>query len=205
MNWSHLRLLPVCFLIGATQGNICAGADPFVNCTTDASAPAIQPANSPVLLTVRIVNHGDAPLHYSNASGSPYPGAEGILKAKITDGKGATEEISIFNDQDIGGSARPAKLPAGQSIDMPAMIIHGLPVGSYTIQVREGKSVKVTIKDDPDLARKWDEELVGKISKGDQFARHVASVLLQSKKGRPALVVALVRGLSSEDAKEVER
>jgi len=94
---------------------------------------------------------------------------------------------------------------------MPAMIIHGLPVGSYTIQVRGGKSVKVTIKDDPDLARKWDEDLVAKIRKGDNFARHVGFLCLYSpekqpvKQPRQSFIDALLRELSCDDEKEADR
>jgi HEAT repeats len=129
-------------------------------------------------------------------TGSSYPEAC-FFKAKIIDAKGEVQETSIFNDNDIPGSRWDRELPAGQSLDMPAMIILGLPVGSYTIQVRGGKSAKVTIKDDPEVARKWDEELVAKIRKGDSFANHVAF--------RPSLVNALVRELSCDNEKEAER
>ena len=198
--WS---VLPLLVIIGLAQVGIRIAFDPFLHCTTDVRAAAIQPASSPVLLTVHIVNRGDAPVRYS-CFGRPYP--EGAsFKTNLTDAKGNIREVSIFNDQDTPGSRHFGELPSGKSVDMPAMIIQGLPVGSYTIQVRGGQSTKVAIKDDPDLARKWDEELVAKISKGDPFADHVASILLRSKKARPALVGALVRGLSSEDEKEVER
>jgi hypothetical protein len=185
-------------------------ADPFLHCTTDVRALAIQPANSPVLLTVLIANQGDAPVPYSIASGSSYPEAC-FFKAKITDAKGEVQEISIFNDNDIPGSTWDGELPAGQSVDMPALIMHGLPVGFYTIQVRGGKSAKVTIKDDPEVARKWDEELVAKIRKGDLFARHVGFLCLYSpekqpvKQPRQSFVDALLRELSSDDEKEAER
>jgi hypothetical protein len=204
------KLLALAAFVGGIHVASALAADPFLHCTTDVRAPRIQPANSPVLLTVHIVNQGDAPVPYSIASGSPYPEAC-LFKARVIDAKDEVQEKSIFNDHDIVGSRWDRELPVGQSVDMPAMIIEGLPVGSYTIQVRGGKSVKVTIKDDPDLARKWDEELVAKIRKGDLFASHVGFLCLYSPEKQPAkqprqsFVEALLRELSSDDEKEAER
>jgi HEAT repeat protein len=85
------------------------------------------------------------------------------------------------------------------------MIIHGLPVGSYTIQVRGGKSTKISIRDNAEVARNWDEDLVANIRKGDSFANHVAFLYLRGKHVRPSLVDALVRELSCDNEKEAER
>ncbi len=210
MQMSHIwRFFALAGFIGLTQVGVSAGADPFLHCTTDVRADPIQPANSPVLITVHITNPSDAAVPYF-AAGSSYPQA-GLFNGRITDAKGQTQELFISNDQDTPGSRWDRELPGGQSLDMPAMIIHGLPVGSYTIQVRGGKSAKVTIKDDADLARKWDEDLVAKIRKGDTFARHVGFLCLYSpekqpvKQARRSFVDALLRELSSDDEKEAER
>jgi HEAT repeats len=200
-NW---KIVPLAILVSLMHAGMNIAADPFLLCTTEVRAASIQPANSPVLLTVRITNPTGVAIPFESASGSPYPEAA-LFPATITDAKGQTQELSICNDQDIPGSTWSRQLKGRQSVDMPAMIIHGLPEGSYTIQVRGGKSAKVAIKDDAEIARKWDEELVAKIRKGDLFANHVAFLYLRSKHARPSLVDALVRELSCDNEKEAER
>src|SRR5438093_12469317 len=82
---SHMgSMLPVATLMGLTHLGMSVAGDPFLVCTTDVRAVLVQPANSPVLMTIRIANRSDAAIKFSIASGSAYPQAS-LFTAKITD------------------------------------------------------------------------------------------------------------------------
>jgi HEAT repeat protein len=84
-------------------------------------------------------------------------------------------------------------------------MLQPLSVGSYTIQVGKGKSARVIVKEDAELARKWEQDLVDKIRKGDTFARYVACTYLAGKQPRKSLIDALLQDLLSDDDQVAER
>ncbi len=144
-----------------------------LHCTTDVQAESNQPAKTAILLTVTLTNTGKEPIRYPVLLGmGNYPDA-GWFKAQVTDAKGKVQEVEMSNDSVGGISGGTRQILPGQSVVMPAAI-QALPSGVYKIQIREGKSVQVTVKDDQELARKWTEQIVAKIRKGDSFAKYVA-------------------------------
>jgi len=83
---------------------------------------------------------------------------------------------------------------------MPA-VIAPLPPGSYTLQIGDGTKAKITIKEDMQLARKWQNDLLVRLRKGDRFARYVAS-----KYGLPAtLIEPLLQDLLSDQFDSANR
>jgi HEAT repeat protein len=92
-----------------------------------------------------------------------------------------------------------ASILPDKSITFPA-VIRPLPPGVYTIQVRSGKTAKVTVKDDEQVARKWTQEMLAKIRKADRLAQHIAA-----KYPTRALTEALLQQLSSDDAQGAGR
>jgi HEAT repeat protein len=110
----------------------------------------------------------------------------------------------LSNDQGEPGSRKKKQLKPGESLEMPAMV-ESQAVGSYVIHIRGGKTAKVTIKDDIEVAQKWDEELLAKIRKGDPFADHVAYLILTEKQARPEFIDGLLQVLASDNQAEAER
>jgi hypothetical protein len=188
---------PVALGLGATA---LGGGFP-ADCTTDVSAPASQPPNTPILITVTITNRGDAPVRYFSTGSYPNPA---LFEGTITDALRQVQPLLMSNEEADPGSRWSRRLKPHESIDMPAMI-DPLPVGSYTIQVARGRIAKITIKDDMEVARKWDEDLLAKIRKGDPFADHVAYVYLQGKDPHPYLFDKLLQDLVSGDEVVAER
>jgi len=82
---------------------------------------------------------------------------------------------------------------------MPAMI-KAFPPGSYTIKVGNGKRASLTVKDDPELGRKWDQDILTRIRKGESFASFVAG-----KYPRKSLTEALLQDLLSDNEQVVAR
>src|SRR5438552_11316325 len=142
------------------------------HCSMDAHAPTVQPTDTPILLTVTAMNQGEVPVIYD--IGGPYLDA-GIFKARITNAQGLVREMFLCKGELRAGSRRLRQLQPGASIEIPAWI-EPLSAGSYTIQVGQGKSTEVTVRDDLDIARKWDQDLLTKIRKGDPFANDFSYV-----------------------------
>jgi len=161
----------------------------------------MQPTGTPILVTITATNQGDTPVICDVRVS--YPKA-GLFQAKITDAQGRVRELFLCKGEISGGSGRFGQLKPGASLDVPGWI-EPLPVGFYTIQVGQGKSAKVTIKDHIDVARKWDEDLLLKIRSGDPFANDLAYVCLRDKYARPSFIDGLLGDLSSDSEVEVER
>jgi hypothetical protein len=174
---------------------VARGEEFAAQCMTDIMAENEQPTGAPILLKVKLKNTGKQPVHYWFGLGKGnYPNAS-WFKAKITDRFDRRQEVKMSNDLDdlIMGSGGFSQILPGESVAMPAAM-PALPAGVYKIQVREGKSAQVTVKDDKGLSRRRTEEMLAKIRKGDTFAQHVAG-----KYPTDELTEALCQELSSDD------
>src|SRR5207248_3484052 len=110
-----------------------------------------------------------------------------------------------------GGSGGISQLVHDQTIEVP-VCINPLDPGTYKIEVRESKRVesslnvktvqpiKVVVKNDPELAKKWEVELVARIRKGERFAQHVAASYPTN-----SLIALLLQELLSDDGQVVWR
>jgi HEAT repeat protein len=101
-------------------------------------------------------------------------------------------EVKMWNDQGDGSGAL-RKIHPGESIKIPA-VIDPLPAGSYSIQVRQGKSARVIIKNDGDLLHKCEQDLLARIREGDLLAQQIAG-----KYPSNSLIGALLQDLLSDD------
>jgi hypothetical protein len=154
-------------------------------------AEAMQPAGSPILLKLLWTNTGKEPLGYwVPLSDANYPPVH--LMAKVTDARGKVRELSLSNGLSECGSGDSWSLGTGESMKIPAAIAP-LPEGVYLIEVG-GDSVKITVKDDAELRKKREDNLLAGIGKGEPFARYVAAAYLT-----PALRERLLQELSATD------
>ncbi len=188
--------------IGATLvillsfNGVIADKNPPPHSSTVVRADATQPAGLPILLTVTVTNNGKEAIVYWTDFGHYPPGF--WFEARFTDARGKVHEARLSNDQGHPGSGGGRQIQPGDSVTAPAMMVP-LPVGSYTIQVWNGKSAVVTVKDDPQLARKWDQDILAKIRKGDPFGRYVACTYLAGKNPGKSLIHDLLQDLLSAD------
>jgi HEAT repeat protein len=153
------------------------------------------------MLAVRLTNISSKPIYY--APTVAYPPAVGLV-ARITDTNGQVQEARLSNDADGAISGPGGSINPGAFIDVPVMM-KPLAAGSYTIQVGKGKSARVTVKEDAELARKWEQDLLEKIRKGNSFARHVVCTYLEGKQPRKSLIDLLLKDLLSDDHQVAER
>jgi hypothetical protein len=157
-------------------------------------AESPQPAGQPILITLVFTNATEKPIGLAEPEN--YVRLDGV-GVRITDAQGKVREAALENSSHAGGSALLRLLAPGQSEGAPA-IVPPLPEGKYTFQIGD-KQVDLTVKDDPQLARKRSEELLGKLRRGDGvFPR-----FLFHKYPDPAVTEALVKDLMSEDSKTV--
>jgi RNA polymerase sigma factor (sigma-70 family) len=170
----------------------------FPDATIDLKADATQPAGVPVLVTVTLRNTGKKPLTYWCGGPGRYPGLFNTL-VSIVDDKN-NESISVLtNGQYMQGSGILESIPPGESATFPAML-QWVRAGKYTIRVGDGKPARVTVKDDPELLKRWKEDLLKRVRQGEPIAQHVARAALSS-----ALGEALLEDLLSEDEKHAEQ
>jgi HEAT repeat protein len=184
--------------LGAALGD----QNPPPHSSTVVRAEAAQPADTPILLTVTVTNDGDEPISYSTNFGRYPPGS--WFSITITNAKGRTKKVELSNDDGVPGSGGREEIEPAGSVTAPVMM-DALPVGSYTIRVWNSKSASFTVKDDPELARKWDDDLLAKIRAGDRFANHVANMYLRGKHARPSFIEGILGILSSDKELVAER
>jgi hypothetical protein len=148
-------------------------AQPFNGETvTDVLTDVTQPAGAPVLIRITLKNTGQTSISYWSGGPGSYPDAR-YFKAQITDSKGKTRLADLSNGQVQMGSGRRYTIRTGQSVTLPAAL-EALPAGSYTIQVANGNSTKLTVKEDIQLNRDRERDILERVRQGEPFARHVA-------------------------------
>jgi HEAT repeat protein len=168
-------------------------AKPAAQRTWDVAADAVQPANSPVLLTITLTNTGKEAISYwCGGPAMGYPAVPAV-KVAVTDAKGNTRQLEVSNGQATAGSGLMVVVPPGKSVPIPAALAP-LPAGSYTLQIGDGKRAQVTIKDDPELLKKREQDLLARAAKGEPFAGHAIA-----KHFSPGLAARLYNDLSAED------
>jgi hypothetical protein len=200
-NISFLTLVP---------GSNLAAAGDLPQLTVAIRTESIQPAGAPILLTLSVTNSGDKPYYY-HSWGPSYLSA-GPFLAVITDNSGKVREAQMSNDHGRGlESGGVFKLLHGQTMDVP-VCVDPLDPGSYKIEVRESKSAEgalivktgqrtsIVVKNDRELAKKWNADLLARIRKGEPFAQYVAGMYAT----RP-LIDLLVQELLSNDSRIVGR
>ncbi len=177
------------------------------------NAESTQPAGRPVLFTLAVTNSSYKAYVYTGRHHSYLPGTPFL--ALITDDRGKAREAQMSNDRGgasaPGGSGGTFRLLHGQTLDVP-VCIDPLEPGSYEIEVRESKRaesalsvktvqpIKVVVKNDSELAKKWEAELVARIRKGERFAQHVAASYPTD-----SLIALLLQELLSDDGQVVWR
>jgi hypothetical protein len=144
---------------------------PGLSCT-DVEADKSQPAGASILIRITVTNTGSTPISYWCGGPGQYPGAH-HFSAHVTDEKGNTRKAALDNGQYLMGSGTNVQIQPGQSVTLPAALAP-LPAGSYSIQVGDGKPAKLIVKDDPQLDRAREKDLVARIRLGEPFAQHVA-------------------------------
>jgi HEAT repeat protein len=157
----------------------------------------VQPTGRPVLLTVVLGNTSDKPAYYW-VGPTPYPTVNNV-KATITDAQGKVRTTLLYNSNNAGGSGGNRPLAPGETLDVPALILP-LPAGSYTIQVDDGKPASVTIKEDPESARRQALDMMDKALDKDTFALYVLS-----KFPSDAVFEPLLKDLLADDSQLVNR
>jgi HEAT repeat protein len=186
-----------------------AAARDLPQLTVATRADSTQPGGLPILLTLTVTNTGEEPYFYYLLLGSSYPRGSTFV-AVITNESGKVREAQMGNDQRGPGSGGVSKLLRGQTINVP-VYINPLVPGSYKIEVRCGNGIsgavikmdqptRVVVKNDADLAKKRDADLVARIRKGEAFAQYVAGTYPNR-----SLIDLLVQELLSNDSQIVER
>ncbi len=151
-------LYPTTLFLLSTSGAI-QGLDAFPpKCSADLRGEATQPAGAPILLTITLTNNGEASINY--VSLLPYPDAN-WFKVRIWDRAGKMQDLQTSNQQrgEISGGKRSVE--PGESVDVLA-VISPLPVGIYKLQVGNGKSLEIAVRDDPQLFRTREQDLSSK-------------------------------------------
>jgi HEAT repeat protein len=164
------------------------------NCSTDIRAEATQPAGGPILLTIILTNKGENPFAYP----PPYPNADWFT-VQVSKGPRKIHEIRPSNQWWGGTSGAMRNVEPGKSVEVPAAI-DPLPPGTYKLQIGNGKSTEVTVKEESKLLRAREEDLHAKILKGDVFVDHVAA-----KYPSKPLLTLLLKELVSDDDLVVDR
>jgi hypothetical protein len=175
---------------------VVAGARPLYatrpDPVTDTQAEATQPAGAPVFIAVIMTNTTGLPFNYFWGGPGNYPIAAHYM-AQVTDVRGNVQEVRLDNGQYQAGSMGVQQIQPGQSVTMPAAL-PPLPAGTYTIQVGKGKCARVTVRDDPQLVRKREVDLLERIRKGERFAQRMAAKFVSE-----FVRDALLQDLLSED------
>jgi HEAT repeat protein len=157
----------------------------------------VQPTGRPILLTVVLGNTSDKPAYYW-VGPTPYPTVTGV-RATITDARGKVRTTLLYNSNNAGGSGGDRPLAPGETLDVPALILP-LPTGSYTIRVDDGKPASVTVKEDPESARRQALTMMDKALRKDTFALYVLS-----KFPSDAVNESLLKDLLADDSDLVNR
>jgi hypothetical protein len=157
-------------------------------------ADEIQPVGAPIRIRITVTNTGKKPISYWSGGPEKFPQAD-LFEARITDGRGKTHKADLSNAQARMGSGGMLQIQPGESVTLPAAF-QSLPIGSYTIQVGNGKSAKVTVKDDPKLLQGYEQSVLNGVGKGEHLARHLAA-----KYPTEEITKALVNELLSDDQK----
>ena len=134
-------------------------------------AEAVQPADYPVIITLKLAVIGSTPFTYWCGGPGKYPSVD-IFPVTLTDNKGQERKILLANGQYIMGSGMNREIKPGETMDVPASL-GLLMVGSYSIQVGDGKAVKVEVKEDLQLAQQRKQEVVSEIHQGNPFQQFV--------------------------------
>jgi hypothetical protein len=176
-------------------------ADPVpAGAIVDVQADAVQPKGAPVLLSLTFTNTGTESASYWSGGPGKYPNGS-MFTARVTDANGKTRELTLANWQYESGSGGHFQVQPGQSVTLPAAI-EPLPADSYTIEVRggrgmrarAGKAAKVVVKDDPQVARAREQDLLDRIRQGEPFAQRLVSAYPAE-----AVTRALLQDLLSKD------
>lgn len=184
--------LVVCLAANFSSNSVVPDQEFATHSTTDVQAQSEQPAALPLLFTVKLTNTGKEPISYWAALGGKYPSAK-WFKARITDAQGKSQQVEMVNDYIETGSGGRRQISSGESVTFPALI-PPLPEGVFTIQVREGKSARVKVKNDRELTQKAADQLIARIAVGDSFAQYVIN-----KYPIKRVVEGLLEQLTSDD------
>lgn len=147
------------------------GRNELAGLSISVQAEGVQPAGYPVVVMLKLTAIGKTPFTYWCGGPGNYPNVD-IFPTKLTDDKGGEKRVKLANGQYEMGSGGDEEIKPSQTMDVPASL-GLLPVGSYSIQVGDGKAVKVEVKEDAQLAEKRKKDIVSEIHKGDPFQQFV--------------------------------
>jgi RNA polymerase sigma factor (sigma-70 family) len=150
---------------------------PIAGPTYDVTADAVQPAGSPLLLTITLTNNGKEPIPWwCGGPAMDYPGVSG-LKAQLTDAAGMVRESQLSNGQYTAGSGLVRTIAPGASVAIPALLPPQAK-GTYVIQIGKDKSARVSVQDNPELLKKRELDLLARARKKEPFAQHAIAAHL---------------------------
>jgi len=173
----------------------------------------VVPANFPIVMKLIVANTGNVPLHYWSGGPGTYPDAARFT-AKITNENGVQSTVDLINGQYAMGSGGDHQIELRQETEIPALI-KPLLAGVYMIKFHceedatvdkekrkvvywpamSSEEMKLTVKDDAELARKAEQAILQRVRKGEVFAMEIAATCTSR-----ALIDDLLGDLSSVDA-----
>ena len=136
------------FGIGLLMALSCAAA-PLPSASLEIAGDPVQPADSPILLTLTVHNTGRVPISYWWTGPGDYPDADAFSAFVSGDGTaGIPLAMELVNGQYREGSGRRRDVPAGQSITFPVAMT-SQPPGKYKIEIwgeADGRRVNGALK-----------------------------------------------------------
>jgi hypothetical protein len=190
-------LLSLTALVLFSTSSMIQGFDDFaLKCASEVRCEATQASGVPILVTITLTNKGDKAMEYPSLL--EYSNFN-WFKLQISDARGKVREVPESNQPRGAVTGGTRTLEPGKSVDL-VTVIDPLPVGIYKIQIGDGKSVRIIVKDDPQLLRTREQDLLSKIRKGDLPSDHVVAKYLSK-----SLVDALLQDLLSNDDQIAER
>ena len=200
-----------------------ASADLAPSAMLTVTAPAVQPAGSPVILNLQVYNNGFNSIGYWCGGPGDYPDAQDFIAIVATKNGPQTtrSEVKLANGQQhTGPEGRTRWIVPGQLMRVPAAL-PPMEVGTYEIDVRceaDGprqddvirkviwpamhalKPLRIEVRDDRQLADQRDHEVIAGVRSASAFSNFLAATY-----PRPAVKNALAEDLMSPNPITVER
>lgn len=164
---------------------------------TEIKAKSPQPAGRPILIQLVLTNTSKEPA-FLWAGPTTYQSMNGVT-VRITNARGKVIEAALENSYNQGGSGGFHKLQPRESEEAPA-VVPPLPAGTYALQIGD-KQAKVTINDDPQLAKERAVKLAENLVQSDD----TFSPFVFGKYPDQAVTDALLDDLLTDDPQIVAR
>jgi hypothetical protein len=215
------RLLPFAIAL-VFPALLVRAAPPGPSALLTLSAPATQPANDPVLLTLTVYNTGYTSLGYWCGGPGDYPDVRDFQVSvhPLTPMPLDAGSLKLTNGQRSDGTGAMHWIAPGQTARVPAALAP-LPVGKYRIIIQceadgthqdgilrtvtwpalqSARPLEIEIRDEPSLRDARRREILARVRSADPFAQYVAVVFPE-----PALHDAIAEDLASDNPIVVER